>query len=280
MGGMAPAAARPAVPKRLCNRCRDRRFAAGRRAPKGMGACSQKTGWASAAGPEHGHRTARLVGGYEPLAVLSLGRLIAARTGAAEVGYDSRDAVERTTCDRWRARRPQHNCFAWASDTVVMSGPPVAAPGIAYAAGRILGQQAHWRKGRVGRAPCGARPPSEPGRARFRASGSSKPLRLVGGQKCQTAAVVAADVCETGFVVVRRGVLRGDDLGDSLAGACQPYFPLAWVLWPVVVGQERVPADRAVTVLGFEEPPAGVVDRQGCLALTLGPVVGKRRVVG
>jgi hypothetical protein len=29
------------------------------------------------------------------------------------------------------------------------------------------------------------------------------------------------------------------------------------------VGHERVPADRAATVLGFEEPPAGLIDRQG-----------------
>ena len=41
------------------------------------------------------------------------------------------------------------------------------------------------------------------GRARFRAPGSSKPLRLVGGQKCQFAVVAATNVYETGFVVGR-----------------------------------------------------------------------------
>ena len=96
--------------------------------------------------------------------------------------------------------------------------------------------QAHYWCGRVGRTHCCVRPPSEPGRARFRAPGSSKPLRLVGGQTCQAAAVAAADVYETGFVGVRHRVLRGDDLGDSLAGARQPRFPLARGLWSVVVG--------------------------------------------
>jgi hypothetical protein len=73
----------------------------------------------------------------------------------------------------------------------------------------------------------------------------------------------AVGVYETGFVLVRRVGLPGDDLGDRLAGGGQPPFPLARGLWPVMVGQESVPAERAVTVLGFEEPPAGLVDRQG-----------------
>ena len=53
--------------------------------------------------------------------------------------------------------------------------------------------------GRVGPTHCCAGPPSEPGRARFRAPGSSKPLRLVGGQKCQVTAVAAVGVYETGL---------------------------------------------------------------------------------
>jgi hypothetical protein len=46
---------------------------------------------------------------------------------------------------------------------------------------------------------------------------------------------------------------------------CQPLFPLARGLWPVVVGQERGPADRAATGLGCEQPPAGLVDRHRVL---------------
>ena len=61
-----------------------------------------------------------------------------------------------------------------------------------------IDRHARFPNGRVGRAPCDARPPSEPGRARFRAPGSSKPFRLVGGQKCRAAAVAAADVYEAG----------------------------------------------------------------------------------
>jgi hypothetical protein len=86
-------------------------------------------------------------------------------------------------------------------------------------------------------------------------------------------------VYETGFVLVRRAGLPGDDLGDRLAGGRQPPFPLVRGLWPVVVGQERLPADRALTVLGCEEPPAGLVDRQGRLAPPFGPGVGEGGVV-
>ena len=93
--------------------------------------------------------------------------------------------------------------------------------------------------------------------------------------------------CRRGSGRVRDGVrcssegsvLPGDDLRDRLAGGRQPHLPLAWGLWPVIVGQERLPADRASTVLGFEEPSAGLVDRQGRLAPPFGPVLGQGGVV-
>src|SRR5215211_4026176 len=122
--------------------------------------------------------------------------------------------------------------------------------------------------------------PLRTGRARFRAPGSSKPHGLVGGQRCRTAAVAAADVNETGFVLVGLGGVGGDDLGEPLAGARQSLLPLARVLWAVVVGQEQGPADRAATILGFEKPRAGLVDRRARFAPPLAPVVGKGGVVG
>jgi hypothetical protein len=60
-----------------------------------------------------------------------------------------------------------------------------------------------------------------------------------------------------------------------LASHC---FPLGRGLW--LVGEERGLADRTAPGLGFEEPEAGVVDRQDWFASSLGSVVGKRGVVG
>ena len=94
--------------------------------------------------------------------------------------------------------------------------------------------------------------PLRTGRARFRAPGSSKPRRLVGGRKCRAAAgVAAAGVYETGFLLVGRAV-AGDDLDERLSGGHQPPFPFVGVLWSVAIGQQCVSADRALTVLGFQ----------------------------
>src|SRR5450759_3729038 len=76
--------------------------------------------------------------------------------------------------------------------------------------------------------------PLRTGRARFRASGSSKPWRLTGGQKCWPVVitggvlVMAVGVYETGFGLFRRVVLPYGDLGDRLAGGGLPLLPLAW----------------------------------------------------
>ena len=61
------------------------------------------------------------------------------------------------------------------------------------------------------------------GRARFRASGSSKPWWLAGG--------VAVEVDETGCSGVRGGCVP-DDV-DRLASGGQPLLPFAWGLWAV-----------------------------------------------
>src|SRR5450755_2798980 len=78
----------------------------------------------------------------------------------------------------------------------------------------------------------------------------------------------------TGF-----GLLRGGDRVDPCGGG-QPLFPLARVLWPVLDGDEEASADRAATVLSVCELLDGLVDRQGHLAPSPCPVVGKRGVVG
>jgi hypothetical protein len=89
---------------------------------------------------------------------------------------------------------------------------------------------------------------------------------------------VAVGVYETGFGVVRRAVCSHGDLDNRLAGSELPAFPLAWALWPIVDGQEPVPADSTAAVLGVKEPQAGRVDRQGwCLAPAFGPIVTPRR---
>jgi hypothetical protein len=56
-------------------------------------------------------------------------------------------------------------------------------------------------------------------------------------------------------------------------------FLLAWALWPVIDGEKHVLADRAATFLDFEQPQAGVVDRQGRLAPSRGPVFSQGGVV-
>jgi hypothetical protein len=79
--------------------------------------------------------------------------------------------------------------------------------------------------------------PLRTGRAAFTASGSSKPLRLAGRQKCCAAAgadgsALAIGVYETGFDFVRCAVLPHHDvlLDQRFAGGRQPLFPLARAL--------------------------------------------------
>ena len=104
------------------------------------------------------------------------------------------------------------------------------------------------------------------GRASFPASGSSKPCWLVGGQKRRA---VAMGVYETVFSLVRCAGHRLDDR-DRRAGGGQPLRPIARGLW--LLGEERGLADRAASVLGLEEPQAGVVDRQDWFASSSGPL--------
>ena len=96
------------------------------------------------------------------------------------------------------------------------------------------------------------RAPLRTGRARFRASGSSKPWWLAGG--------VAVEVDETGFGGVRAGCVP-DDV-DRLASGGQPVLPVAWGLWAVLVGEQDAVADRAAPVLGLVSAQGGEVDRQ------------------
>jgi hypothetical protein len=129
--------------------------------------------------------------------------------------------------------------------------------------------------------------PLRTGRAAFTASGSSKPIGVACGQKCRVTAVaaggvpaVAVGVCETVFGFVRRAVAPRGDVNDRLAGGGLPLLPLAWGLWRVLCGQEPGPAERAASVLGLIEAPAGSADRWGWrLCSPFGPVVGEGGVV-
>ena len=128
--------------------------------------------------------------------------------------------------------------------------------------------------------------PLRTGLAPLNASGSSKPSGVAGGQKCWSLATVriglfvAVGVYETGFGFVRLAVRSRRDRDDRLAGGEQPTFPLAWVLWPVIDGQEPIPALATAAVLGIEEPQTGRVDREGWrLASSFGPVVSQGGVV-
>src|ERR1700758_2171163 len=107
---------------------------------------------------------------------------------------------------------------------------------------------------RVGPAHFCAGPPSEPGRAAFTASGSSKPRLLVGVGQGQAAALAAAGVYETGVSLLRPARFPRRDRVDRLAGVGEPLFPLARVLWPVLDGDQRATADHAATMLGFDQP--------------------------
>src|SRR5204863_7814266 len=114
--------------------------------------------------------------------------------------------------------------------------------------------------------------PLRTGRASFPASGSSKPCWLVGGQKRWAAAVGAAGVYETVVSLVRHAVRRLDD-HDRRAGGRQPCLPIARGLW--LVGEERRLADRTAPVLGLEQPPVGVGERQDRPASSPSPVFGQ-----
>src|SRR6516164_3165585 len=132
---------------------------------------------------------------------------------------------------------------------------------------------------RVGPAHCCAGPPSEPGRAAFTASGSSKPGWLVGVVQCRAAAFAAVGVYETGVSLLRRARFPRRDRVDRLAGGGEPLFPLPRVLWPVLDGDQCATADHAATILGFDQPLGGHVDRQGRFAPPAGPVFGEGGVV-
>ncbi len=69
------------------------------------------------------------------------------------------------------------------------------------------------------------------------------------------------------------------DRVDRVAGDGQPLLPLARVLWHGLVSDQRAAADRAATILGFDQPSGGLVDRQGRLAPSAGPVFDKGGVV-
>ena len=87
--------------------------------------------------------------------------------------------------------------------------------------------------------------PLRTGRARFRASGSSKPRGLADGQKCWAVAgpgVIPVAVCvhKAECSLVRCSVRPHDDgiVDYCLAGDRQPLFPFARALrWPVSVEQ-------------------------------------------
>ena len=90
---------------------------------------------------------------------------------------------------------------------------------------------------------------------------------------------VASGVDETVFSRARYG---RDSLGRDhreIRGG-EPSFPLVRELWPVLDGAEDTAADHAAAFLDLVEPQAGVVDRQGDLASSPCPVLGKRGVVG
>lgn len=103
------------------------------------------------------------------------------------------------------------------------------------------------------------RSPLRTGRAAPTASGSSKPWRLTGGQKCRTAtdaegpATAAVSVHEAwngGFV--RRAMVRfGADrvFAERQADGLKPLLPFIGVLWFVVGVQQESSAERAPTVL-------------------------------
>lgn len=61
--------------------------------------------------------------------------------------------------------------------------------------------------------------------------------------------------------------------------AISQVFSVVWGLWLVCDGV-RALAGVAATFLGFEEPPVGSVDRQGCLVSSPGPVFAQCRVLG
>ncbi len=67
--------------------------------------------------------------------------------------------------------------------------------------------------GRRGRAPCDARPSSEPGRAAFTASGSSESCWLLAG-RCRVAAWGAVGVYETALSFVCSACVRRRDRDD------------------------------------------------------------------
>ena len=107
----------------------------------------------------------------------------------------------------------------------------------------------------------------------------ARPCRRLGRAEVWSVCRVASGVDETVFSRARYG---RDSLGldHREIGGGEPSFPLVRELWPVLDGAEDTAADHAAAFLDSVEPLAGVVDRQGDLASSPCPVLGKRGVVG
>jgi hypothetical protein len=113
------------------------------------------------------------------------------------------------------------------------------------------------------------RAPLRTGRARFRASGPSKPTWRAG--------VDAAEADETGFSRVRPAWIH--TTSTVLRMLASPVSHWCGFCGPPR-GDQGPLGDRAASILLAVEPEGGAVDRQARFAPSRGPVVGERRVVG